>query len=277
MTNSHPTVEISKMPRGGPDASWINRRLQTKRPEITDRYDISDNIKQKVIGTLDRFGERFGLHALNAQMVLAQIEGLDNPRILEIGAGHGGVSAEILRLHPSAEVTVSDLDPGSVANIAAGPLGEDPRCTVKVIDATDIDEPENSFDLVVFAVSMHHLPPGDAVKVIADATRVGKKFLVIDLERSSTPGILLAPLLLIPTAIAVLMVSPPSAVPLFLHDSLIGTLRAYSRSAFSALGAAADPDMIIEFPAGGPEFLPWIPIVFTRTDRSKNSRDEVEC
>ncbi|MFD8104653.1 class I SAM-dependent methyltransferase [Nocardia fluminea] len=268
MTQGNLTAEeIARMPRGGPDASWINRRLQTQRPEITDRYDISDELKQKVIGTLDRFGERFGLHTLNAQMVLDQVADLDNPRILELGAGHGGVSAEILKLHPTAEVTVSDLDPASVSNIAASPLGQHPRCTVKLIDATKIDEPENSFDLVVFAVSMHHLPPQDAAQVIADATRVGKKFLVIDLERPSTLGILLAPLMFIPTSIAVMMVSPPSAVPPFLHDSLIGTLRAYSRSAFKALGVAADPEMVVEF-APGVRSLPWIPVVFSRTTGS---------
>lgn len=257
-------AEIARMPRGGPDASWLNRRFQTQRPELTDRYDISDALKQKVIGTLDRFGDRFGLHALNAQMVLDQVAGIDKPRILELGAGHGGVTAEILSLHSSAEVTVSDIDPASVDNIAAGPLGAHPRCTVKLIDATEIDFPEDSFDLVVFAVSMHHLPPEDACRVIADATRVGKKFLVIDLERPSTLGLLLAPVMLIPTAIAVLMVSPMSAVLPFLHDSLIGTLRAYSRVAFEALGDATAPDMVVEFAPGGPRSLPWIPIVFSR-------------
>jgi len=42
-----------------------------------------------------------------------------------LGAGHGKLSEQILRRHPGARVTVSDLDPKSMANIAAGSLGRD--------------------------------------------------------------------------------------------------------------------------------------------------------
>ena len=41
---------------------------------------------------------------------------------------------------------VGSLAPQSVANIDAGPLGEDPRVEVKVIDAAAIDTPEHPFD-----------------------------------------------------------------------------------------------------------------------------------
>ncbi|WP_157680117.1 class I SAM-dependent methyltransferase [Mycobacterium dioxanotrophicus] len=37
---------------------------------------------------------------------------------LGVGCGHGKPSHEILRRHPRARVTVSDLDPTSAANIA---------------------------------------------------------------------------------------------------------------------------------------------------------------
>lgn len=57
---------------------------------------------------------------------------------------------------------VGSLAPQSVANIDAGPLGEDPRVEVKVIDAAAIDTPEHPFDLVVFAQSFQHLEPSRA-------------------------------------------------------------------------------------------------------------------
>jgi len=46
-----------------------------------------------------------------------------------LGAGRGKLSGQLLRRHPGARVTVSDLDLKSVANIAAGPLGRDSRAT----------------------------------------------------------------------------------------------------------------------------------------------------
>ena len=37
------------MPRGGQDASWLDRRLQTAALEYTDRYDVPDAVMQKVL------------------------------------------------------------------------------------------------------------------------------------------------------------------------------------------------------------------------------------
>ena len=35
-----PITDIDRMPRGGPDASCIDRLLQTDRPEYIDRDDV---------------------------------------------------------------------------------------------------------------------------------------------------------------------------------------------------------------------------------------------
>lgn len=59
------------------------------------------------------------------------------------------------------------------------------------MDATAIDAPDGAFDLVVFALSFHHLPPSLAAKVFAEGTRVGRTLLIIDLLRLPAP--LLAP------------------------------------------------------------------------------------
>lgn len=51
------TGDIASMPRGGPDASWLDRRLQTNRLEYLDRDDV-DDLKRKVIRSLDHAGRR---------------------------------------------------------------------------------------------------------------------------------------------------------------------------------------------------------------------------
>ena len=70
-----------------------------------------------------------------------------------------------------------------MANIAASDLGSHPCATVRLMDATAIDAPDRHYDLVVFALSFHHLPPALASKVFAEATRAADKLMIIDLPR----------------------------------------------------------------------------------------------
>jgi SAM-dependent methyltransferase len=253
---------IASMPRGGPDASWLDRRFQTEELEYLDREDAPDEVKQKVIRMLDRLGGLFKLHEKDARAALDVIQDIPSPRILELGAGHGKLSAKILELHPTATVTVSDLDPTSVANIAAGALGANPRVRTQVVDATAIDAEDDSYDLVVFAQAFHHLPPAVACRGIAEATRVGTRFLVIDLERRTPLGFMLFS---VQRPLLQLLVLPSSSLRPLLHDGYISALRAYSPSALQALGRAADPAMRIEFLPRAKGFGPRsIAVLFSR-------------
>lgn len=114
------TRDIASMPRGGPDASWLDRRLQTDRLEYLDRDDV-DHLKRKVMAALDRAGRRrwIGIHHKCARMVLDEVADVPCPKILELGAGLGGLSSTLLEKHPTAEVTVTDIDPTFVAGAAA--------------------------------------------------------------------------------------------------------------------------------------------------------------
>jgi len=234
--------DIVNMPRGGPDASWLDRRLQTDRLEYLDRDDV-DDLKQKVVRSLDRAGRRrlLGAHQKLAKMVLAQVPDVPSPKILELGAGLGGLSSKLLEMHPTAEVTVTDIDPTFVADMAAGDLGNNPRATVQVMDATAIDAADGHYDLAVFAMSLHHLPPASAAQVLAEGTRVAKKLLIIDLRRPPAP-----------VHVVVLGVAWPfTGLSPLAHDGFISQLRAYSPSALSALAEFADPAITVEFPKQG--------------------------
>ena len=224
-------ANIDRMPRGGPDASWLDRRLQTDCREYLDRDDVDERVKRSVVRALACTGEVFNNHDKFARLALDEIADVPDPAILELGAGHGGLSRKLLEHHPTAHVTVSDVDATSVADIARGELGRHPRATVRVLDATAIDAPDGSFDLAVFALSFHHLRPRAAAQVIAEATRVADKLLIIDLPRLPAP-------LHIAQLGTVLPFVP--FVPL-LHDGFISSLRAYSPSALRALARYADP------------------------------------
>ncbi|CRZ14446.1 methylase involved in ubiquinone/menaquinone biosynthesis [Mycolicibacterium neworleansense] len=230
--------DIENMPRGGPDASWLDRRLQTNRLEYLDRDDV-DDLKRKVMDSLDRAGRRrrIGIHDKCAQMVLREVAEVPAPRILELGAGLGGLSRKLLDSHPTAQMTVTDIEPAFVADMAEGDLGSHPRATVRQMDATEIDAPEGYYDLAVFALSLHHLPPELAARVFAAGTRAAKKLLIVDLPRPPAP----LHIALLAVVLPLVRISPLQ------HDGFISSLRAYSPSALRALGRHADPSITVEF------------------------------
>lgn len=234
----HMDGTIANMPRGGPDASWLDRRLQTDRLEYLDRDDV-DDLKRNVIEALDRSGRRrfLGAYEMCARAALREVADIASPKILELGSGLGGLSRKVLEYHPAARVTVTDIDPAFVTTVAASDLGSHPRATVREMTATAIEAPDGYYDLAVFALSLHHLPPEQAAQVFAEGTRAAKKLLIIDLRRWPAP--LQLGLLALTLPLAGLI--PP------LHDAVISSLRAYSPSALRALAQYADPAVIVEF------------------------------
>ncbi len=234
------TGEIDRMPRGGPDASCLDRLLETDRLEYLDRHDVDDAVKRQVIGALDWTGRVFGNHRRVAEIALEVIADVPDPRILELGAGHGAVSRLLLENHPSAHVTITDVNTESVAAIAASELGSHPRATVRAMDATAIDAPDGAFDLVLFALSFHHLAPAQAARVFAEGTRVGRVLVIVDLPRPPAPLHLLRLATMLPFALF---------VP-FVHDGVISSLRCYSPSALRALAEHAHPDIALTLRGG---------------------------
>ncbi|WP_029373474.1 class I SAM-dependent methyltransferase [Mycobacterium sp. UM_WWY] len=228
------------MPRGGYDASCLDRLLETDRLEYIDRDDAADGLKRQVIDALDWTGRIFRNHQKFAAIALDLIADVPDPTILELGAGHGGLSRQLLDDHPSARVTVSDVDPALVDALAAGELGVHPRAQIRELDATEIDAADGSFDLAVFALSFHHLTPAQASRVFAEGTRVADTLLIIDLPRPPAPLHLLRLAAMLP------------AVPFvpFIHDGVISSLRSYSPSALRSLALHADRNIQIELRSG---------------------------
>ena len=239
-----PSSDIATMPRGGFKASCLDRLLQTDRDEYLDRASDGDagleDVKRQVIDALDWTGRVFHNHEKFAARALDVIADVADPKILELGAGHGAVSRLLLENHPTAEVTVTDIDPVSVARMAAGDLGEHPRATVREMDATAIDAADGSYDLALFALSFHHLPPELASRVFAEGTRVADTLMIIDLPRPPSPLHLLRLAIMLPLA---------PFVP-FLHDGVISSLRTYSPSALRTLAAHADPAIEVDLRGG---------------------------
>ena len=67
-----------------------------------------------MIRALEWTGEVFGNTEKFARIALDDVADVPDPKILELGAGHGGLSRKLLDWHPTAELTVTDVEPASV-------------------------------------------------------------------------------------------------------------------------------------------------------------------
>ncbi|GAA2097514.1 methyltransferase domain-containing protein [Streptomyces albiaxialis] len=229
------------MPRGGPDAAWWDRLYETDRPEYIDQPSRAAEAA-KVLRGLDRFQRLTGAYGVCGRLTLGEAEGVEAPRILELGAGRGRLTRRLLADRPSARVTVSDVSAESVAALRAGPLGDDPRVDLRVVDGTRIDAPDGTWDVAVFCFALHHLAPAQVVRLMTEGTRVARRLLLIDGWRH--PAFL-------------------GIVPLFVltggltqaHDGLISLRKVYSASAVTALARKCPTPLRVRYRFSLPGYL----------------------
>jgi len=89
---------------------------------------------------------------------------------LEIGAGVGAMSAQLMRSFGDLRMVVTDYDPDMVAAAARAlrPFGS--RAQLEVADANRLPFAERRFDLVVSCLMLHHT--GDWRETVREAVRV---------------------------------------------------------------------------------------------------------
>lgn len=101
--------------------------------------------------------------------------------VLELGGGSGAMAAGAARSHPTARLTVTDVDPAMVesAGRALGHLG---NVTVDLADMTALPYPDRSFDIVTSYLMLHHVVDWRrGVDEVARVLRPGGMFVGYDL------------------------------------------------------------------------------------------------
>ena len=93
-------------------------------------------------------------------------------RVLDLGSGRGAVSIALVEASGiEVEIVAGDVSEQMLSRLRALRL---PRVDVKYIDATAIDEPDNSFDLVFCAFVLHFLAGrAQALSEVARVLRAG--------------------------------------------------------------------------------------------------------
>lgn len=106
--------------------------------------------------------------------------------VLEIGGGSGAMAEVVLQEHPDAHLTLTDLDPRMIAE-ATGRLARFvPRAQLELADVTKLPFPDDSFDVVLSFIMLHHV--GDWPAALAEVRRVlkpGGHFLGYDLTSTA--------------------------------------------------------------------------------------------
>lgn len=123
------------------------RQIQNKFDEISKKYDS----QRKIL--IPCFDEFYGISAAIADVKT------NTPRILDIGAGTGLLSAFLLDRYPEARITLIDISE-KMLEVARKRFEGNDNITYIADDYTKLDISEK-FDLVVSALSIHHLEDSD--------------------------------------------------------------------------------------------------------------------
>ena len=113
----------------------------------------------------------------------------DGVRVLEVGCGPGHLSIRLAR-HHGLEVTGLDLDPAMITRANANRLGngDGRRPEFLVGDVAALAFPDQSFDLVVSTLSMHHwADPTAGLAEIGRVLRPGAQALIWDFRSGVRP------------------------------------------------------------------------------------------
>ena len=129
------------------------------------------------------------------ERVSAATAGLTVTRILELGIGTGETARRVLELHPEARLTGIDVSAEMLA-IARETLPSG-RIADLLVRGIQEDLPEEPFDLVISALTVHHLDgpaKADLFRRVADVLRSGGRFVMGDVVVPDDPAAAVTPL-----------------------------------------------------------------------------------
>jgi len=104
--------------------------------------------------------------------LLAQMGDLSDKKILDVGSGTGTMVVKIKQAHPTAEVTGLDGDPQilEIARAKARKRGMEIRLDQGM--SFDLPYPDESFDVVLTSMMLHHLNREDKQRTAQEMYRV---------------------------------------------------------------------------------------------------------
>jgi ubiquinone/menaquinone biosynthesis C-methylase UbiE len=129
---------------------------------------------------------------IRQMIAMAMLPPNSSPAVLDIGAGYGFVTEEVLHAFPTARVTLQDYSQLMLTRASERLVGHAGRLSFVLADLTDAtwtSRVGGPFDLIVSAIAIHNLRKLDAIAAcyrgIAGLLKPGALFLDYDLFQQS--------------------------------------------------------------------------------------------
>ena len=204
--------------------------------DARERLDgpLSPAARGATLADLDRLNAWFGGYALTLSRIRRVAARLPPGRrlvVADVGGGRGDLAVHVARWARRAgrpvRVLVLDTDAATLA-LARRRTAAYPEITVVQADATALPLREGAADVVVAALTLHHLDPDAAAACLAEMRAAAPLAVVNDLLRTRTS------LALVWLATRLLWLHPVSR-----HDGPLSVRRAYSPGELAVLAEKA--------------------------------------
>jgi SAM-dependent methyltransferase len=220
-------------------AGWIDRQLHHDGPELLDLDTTPRDVKRRILDDVERISRisllyPYWVRRVGRMIVEARRTRRGRPvRVLDVGAGHGGLLFKIgdwaRRRRIPVELFGLDVGAEAVESATRAALEEGRKAAFRQGDARDVPFEAGAMDVVLTTFMLHHLPPGDVARVLAEVDRVAAvNFFAFDVRRS---------LPVVPLLWGILALGAFEAPSR--HDAMVSLRRGYSLPEVHALCQAA--------------------------------------
>ena len=219
---------------------WIDRKLRGNAEELLVRPDTPPGVRQQILADTERLTRLFQLDhywlwRVGKMIEAARLARAGKPvRVLDVGAGSGAllfaIEAWARKKRIPVELSGIDSSEAVIEDAKRVAAAEGHRVQLRVGDARELDHlDDGAVDVAVTTFMLHHLPPGDVGRVLAELDRVaGFDFFAFDVRRNVGA---------LPALWAVLRVGGFEAPSR--HDSLASLRRGYTVEEMDELMRAA--------------------------------------
>lgn len=213
--------------------------------ELLDEREVDAEALRRNLRDLRRINGLLGWRAMAVQAVAREVRArrLEALSLLDVASGSGDIPLAVARwaarAHIAARIVATDVSPDIVAE-ARRYLAGAPGMTVERQDARALTYPDQSFDIALYTLALHHFAPEDAVAALRELGRVGRRLLIFDLVRSP-----------LAYAGAVALTRLPGMDAMTRHDGPASVLRAYTAPELRELARRAglrDARVSVRFP-----------------------------
>ena len=157
--------------------------------ELLDADALDEASLNLNLRDIRRINGLLGWRAFTVQAVAKEVRALraDAFSLIDVACGSADIPLAIARRaarnHLTASIVASDISPQIVA-VARKEAATTPSVTVERQDALALPYPPATFDIALCTLALHHFDPPNAVSLLREMARVGRRVLVFDIQRA---------------------------------------------------------------------------------------------